>query len=182
MVMQVTPGFGTAVATELKGNAHHQRIISHDDALRAQVVPAVSAVTYTTGKCLGGEMIFSSAARLSGDVAWLSSMQILLRGLSTAGDIDAVFYSEALAMTPVNGNVLTLTDAEAQSILGVVHIASTAFRDVGDHKLAHVSPDAPLLLQAGAGVSTVRCILIARGGVKPAATDSVVASITVRRS
>ena len=182
MTMQVTPGFGTAVATELKGNAHHQRVIGHDDALRAQVIPAVSAVTYIAGKCLGGEMIFSSAARLSGDVSWLESMQILLRGLTTAGDIDAVFYSEALAATPVNGETLVLTDAEAQSLLGIVHISTADFRAVGTHKLAHVSPDAPLLLQAGAGTSTVRCVLVARGGVKPAATDSVVASITVRRS
>lgn len=181
MVMQVTPGFGTAVATELKGNAHHQRIIAHDDAMRIQVVPAVSAVTYVAGKCLGGEMIFASAARLSGDVSWLESMQIMLRGLTTAGDIDAVFYSEALAATPVNGEVLVLTDAEAQSLLGVVSISSASFKAVGAHKLAHVSPSAPMLLQAGTGVSTVRCVLVARGGVKPAATDSVVATITVRR-
>ena len=182
MVMQVTPGFGTAVATELKGNAHHQRIIAHDDALRAQVVPAVSAVTYTDGKCVGGELIFASVARLSGDVAWLESMQIVLRGLTTASDIDAVFYSDALAVTPVNGEVLTLADEEVQTVLGVVRIPAAAFRQVGGHQLAHVAPEAPLLLQAGAGVSTVRCVLIARGGLTPAATDSIVASITVRRS
>ncbi len=182
MVMQVTPGFGTAVATELKGNAHHQRVIAHDDALRAQVVPAVSAVEYAAGKCIGGEIVLASAARLAGDVAWLESVQVMLHGLSTAGDIDLVFFAEALNTTPVNGEDLVLLDTEAQALLGIVSVPAAAFRTVAGHQLAHVSPSAPLLLQAGGGVSSVRCVAIARSAVTPAATDALVVSVTVRRS
>ena len=180
--MQVTPGFGASVATEMKGNAHHQRIIAHDDAMRLTVNPAVSAVAYTAGQCLGGEMTFPSAARFVGDSAWLESIQLVLREDSAVGDIDVVFYQDVLNMVPTNGEALQLLNEEVDNVLCVIRVPAASFVEVGGHKFASAKPSVPTLLQAPAGASSVRAVMVARGAVQPYATDSVVLTATVRRN
>jgi hypothetical protein len=181
-MMQVTPGFGTSVATELKGNAHHQRVIAHQDAVRSQVIPAVSAAQYTDGQCVGGELTFAGVVRLAGDTAEVLAVEVALRGLSTPADLDIVLYPDNLNTAPVNGQDFALLADEVQSILGIVRVPASAFGSLGGHHFAAVVPATPLLIEAASGVSSVRGTVVARGPIEPAASDSLVVSIVTRRS
>jgi hypothetical protein len=180
--MQVTPGFGAAVATELKGNAHHQRVIVHEDAVRTQVIPAVSAAAYSAGKCVGGELLFEGLARFVGDVAKLETVQVILKGASTPADLDLVIYPNVLNTPPVNGDDFLLLGEEAADVLAVVSIKAADFRSVGGQMFASVALPVPALLQAAAGTSTLRGALVARGALVPFDTDSLVLTLTARRS
>ena len=181
-MMQVTPGFGASVATELKGNAHHQRVISHQDIVRSQVIPAVSAAQYADGQCVGGELSFSGVVRLAGDVSELAAVEVSLRGLSTPADLDVVLYPDNLNTAPTNGNNFVLLADEVQSVLGIVRVPASAFSRVGGHYFAKVTPEAPLLIEAAGGVSSVRATIVARGPVELAASDSLVIGLVARRS
>ncbi len=180
--MQVTPGFGTSVATELKGNAHHQRVIAHDDLVRSSVTPPVSNSEYANGVVVGSEMVFSSVARFAGDVSRLEAVQIGVTGQSVLADLDLVLYSDALNATPANAGPLVVQNSELRNILAVVRIKAEDYKEVGGQKLAVVAPDVPVLLQAPGGASSVRGVLVARGPFKPELVDSVTISLIVRRS
>jgi hypothetical protein len=180
--MQVTPGFGASVATELKSNAHHQRVITHGDLVRSQVIPAVSAVTYSDGQCIGGELTFAGVARLAGDVALVESVEIVLRNLAVPADLDVILYPDNLADTPVNGEMFTLADAEVQAIQGIVRIPASAFTSVDGKHFAAVAPATPLLIEAASGVSSIRGVVVARGAVELPNSGGIIISLVARRS
>lgn len=181
-MMPVTPGFGAAVATELKGNAHHQRVIVHDDVVRAQVNPAVSAATYAAGQCVGGEMTFAGVARLVGDACRLEAVHLSLTGTSVAADMHLVLYPDNLAEQPVNGAPFVLTDVDARGVQAVLTVAASDFKSVGGQQFATVVPPAPVLLRAAGGLSSMRAVLVAGGALVPAASDSIAVTLVVRRS
>lgn len=181
-MMQVTPGFGASVATELKGNAHHQRVITHGDLVRSQVIPAVSAVTYSDGQCIGGELTFAGVARLAGDVALVESIEIVLRNLAVPADLDVVLYPDNLADTPINGEPFKLADAEVQTIQGIVRVPASAFMNVDGKYFAAVVPATPLLIEAASGVSSIRGVVVARGSIELPSAEGIIISLVTRRS
>ena len=182
MSLQATPGFGATIATDLKGNAHHQHIISHKDLLRINITPAVSNVAYTTGKFIGSEMVFNSATRFAGDVATISQVQVSLAKNSSIGNMDLVFYSTTLNTPPVDKAALALLASEITSIFGVVSISSSAFIDLDGNKLATIALPVPLLVQSTAGSSAVKAVLVARSTVTPIAVDAVNVSVLFERA
>ena len=179
MSMQVTPGYGTTVATQIKGSAHHQNVIAHADHVRSFVTPPVTAAPYSTGRVVGSEMTFNAVTRFAGDYAVVQEVQILLRGNSVQTDMDLVLYPSVLKTQPVNGAELTLTDSEALAVQAVIRIPGGAFLRVGSHKMATVQTSA--VIQSPAGASSIRGVLVARGPLVPAAVDAVTASLSVRR-
>ena len=179
MSMQVTPGYGTTVATQTKGGAHHQNVIAHADHFRSSVTPPVTAAPYAAGQVVGSEMIFNAITRFAGDYAVVQEIQVLLRGNSVQSDLDLVLYPAVLETPPVNGAALALTDSEALALQAVIRIPGGAFIPVGGHMMATVQASA--LVQSPAGASSVRGALVARGQLVPAAADAVTVSLSVRR-
>ena len=180
--MQVTPGFGTSVATELKGNAHHQRVIAHDDLLLSSVTPPLSASPYTAGQVVGGEMNFASVTRFAGDTARLEAVRVIATGQTEVADMDLVLFTDSLNTTPTNGAELQVLPEEAANILAVVPLKADAYKSVGGQKLALVAPEVPTVLKSSTGGSAVRGCLVARGALTPEQVDSLVVTLVVRRS
>lgn len=179
MSMQVTPGYGTTVATQVKGGAHHQNVVAHADHVRTSVVPPVTAAPYATGQVVGGEMVFGGVTRFAGDYATVQEVQVLLRGNSVQSDLDLVLYPSVLESQPANGSALSLTDSEAMAVQAAIRIPGGAFLQVGSHMLATVQASA--IVQSPAGVSSIRGVLVARGGLVPASADAVVVTLSVQR-
>lgn len=182
MSMQVTPGFGTTVATEIKGNAHHQRVIAHEDLVRSRVIPAVSATAYMDSQVVGGEMIFTGITRFAGDTSRLEAVQLVLTGNSTPADLDLILYPDALNVTPANRSQLSILESEAHSIVGIIRVRAEDFVSVGQHYVAVVRPLVPTILQAGAGASAYRGVLVARGELVAEKVDSLSVTLVARRS
>jgi hypothetical protein len=180
--MQVTPGFGTSVATELKGNAHHQRVITHDDIVTSSVTPPVAASEYAVGQVIGSEMSFAAATRFAGDTSRLEAVKVTAAGETQVADMDLVLYTDALNSAPTNGQEMAVQASELRSILAVIAIPASAYKSVGGHKVALVQPDVPTVLRSSTGSSAVRGALVARGTVKPELSDSLDVTIVVRRS
>ena len=112
----------------------------------------------------------------------LAAVEVSLRGLSTPADLDVVLYPDNLNTAPTNGNDFVLLADEVQSVLGIVRVPASAFSRVGGHYFAKVTPEAPLLIEAAGGVSSVRATIVARGPVELAASDSLVIGLVARRS
>ena len=181
MSLQVTPGFGTTVATQMKGSAHHQDIIAHRDSTRVTAVAAATAASYTTSQVVGGEMIFPAMTRFAGDYAIIKGVSVALCGrLSSITDLTLVIYQSALTTQPLNGSTLVLTAAEVASVQAVVSIGASLFIQVGEHSIANVQMD--WSVQAGQGTSALRAVVFSEGRLVLQDADSLSVTISVERN
>ena len=181
MSLQVTPGFGTTVATQVKGSAHHQDVIAHRDSARVTAVPAATPASYTAGQVVGGEMIFPAVARFAGEHAAINGVSVALCGrLSSIADIALVVYQSALTVQPLNGDPLALTSAEASAVQAVVSIGAARFVQVGEHSVANVPMD--WVVQAGPGTSALRAVVVSEGRLVLQDADSLSVTLSVERN
>ena len=180
MSFSVTPGFGASVATELKGGAHHQRVIVHEDAALSRIVPALTQDrTYAAGQAVGSELLFQSAVRFAEDVVRLDEVKVVLKNSEVGVDLDLVFYSTARAVAATDGQPFLVAETEAAGILTVVRVRAADFRPAGGHAIASVPCAA--LLRGTVGTPAVRAQLVARAAFTAAAADSLTVSIGVTR-
>ena len=180
MTFQATPGYGASIATDIKGGAHHQHVITHKDVIKDQVNPAVSAVTYANNKYIGGEMTFNNATRFTGDFSHLTQIQVFFKSSSTIGDMDLVLYSNSLETPPVDKNNFNISVGEFANILGIVSIPASAYKDLAGSFVATVSTN--LLIQAGTGVTAIKGALVSRSNtIKPFSVDSIFVSAVFER-
>lgn len=179
MGLPITPGYGARAATTLKGNEHHQNIISHADRVTSRVTLAVAAAPYSSGQIVGSEASFAGVARHAGDSFLLEQVQVVLRGASVPADLELVIYADVLETQPANGAQLAMTDAEIALVQTVVAIPGGAFRRVAQHWMAEV--DVHRYGRSAVEVSAVRGVLVARGNLTPSAADAVSLALNVRR-
>jgi hypothetical protein len=180
--LEVTPGFGTRIATQVKGGAHHQAVAIYKDRARVTVVPNISASAYSDGQLIGGEMSFQNVSRFPGDYVSLENVQILLRGdTSVPADVDLILYPSALATPPENGGALVMTDAEALLVAGIVRISGSEFVMFGNNRLATKACPS-IILQCPSAESGIRGVLVARGSIAPKAVDSIAVHLIFERA
>jgi hypothetical protein len=180
MTFQATPGYGASVATDIKGGAHHQHVITHKDVIKDHVNPAVSVVTYVNGKYVGGEMIFNNATRFTGDFSHLTQIQVFFKRSSTIGDMDLILYSDSLVTPPVDKNDFSIDISEFANVLGIVSIPASAYKDLAGSFIATISTS--LLVQSGTGTTTIKGALVSRSNtIKPFSVDSILVSVVFER-
>ena len=181
MSFSVTPGFGASVATELKGGAHHQRIIAHDDPVLSQIVPALTPNhTYADDQAVGSELLFQNAVRFSEDVVRLTEVKIVRKNSNEGLDLDLVFYSAPRVVAASDGQPFSIAASEAAGILSVVRIRAADFLPAGGHSVATLARST--LLRGTIGAAVVRAQLVARGTFTVTAVDGLAVSIGVVRS
>jgi hypothetical protein len=181
MSIQVTPGFGTTISTDLKGGAHHQRVISHTDHNRIQIVPLVIPATYSPGQCIGGEINFLNATRYPGDYAYLDALQIIFRNSNVAAELDMIFYSDVLTNPPINGVPPAFSGLEITKVLGIVHIQQADFLTLSEHKIANVNLQNRMVLKSSDSISSIRAVLITRSSIIINASDTLITTIITCR-
>lgn len=181
--LTVTPGYGASVATEIKGGAHHQHVISHKDIVKASVTPAITANTnYAQNAAIGGELIFQNVARISGDNSMLEYASVIIKGSTAGKDLSLLLYSDPLVTTPSNNQVLAVVTADISKVLGVIKFKVADFVSFGTHCIATVQ--VPLLLKCAADGTSVRGVLFSNSStaVTFPAVDTLDVSLVTSRS
>jgi len=182
MSMQVTPGYGAAVATSTKGGAHHQHVIVHQDRLRQFVVPAITPnVAYPDNTYLGGEIVIQNATRFPGEATMVESATVFLRNQTVATDFDVLFFAEPMKVVPSDGVTPFIEPDEVGNLLGVLQVRADKFAPLGAHLVAPVEPSAPLIIASGTGVISVRMALVARGEHTYLAADTIGITLNLKR-
>ena len=181
MALPVTPGFGATIATEVKGQHHHQRVFGHRDLTLVRVVPALAAGRdYLAGQCVGTELLFNNAVRFAGDVADLREVLVVRSGSEQGLDLDLVLYSEARAVATTDGQPFAVAPDEAGGLTAVVHVRESDFVAVGGHAVAAVQCSG--LVRGAESAATVRGQLVARGAFTAATAEDLTVSLGVERS
>ena len=184
-MFQVTPGYGSNFATYLKGGAHHQQVVAHEDRIRSQVAPFTPQLSYLSGQLVGGELLIQNLTRLSGEAAvleWVTVAVAQTTGASSglsALDLDLVLYTDSLTQTPADGEIFALTSPDLPRILGVVHVYTGDFTEVGGQRFAGL-PSAVRLV-SGSGSSLIRAVLVARSEITLKSADALTVSLFARR-
>jgi hypothetical protein len=182
MALSVTAGFGTIIATEIIGGAHHQSVIVFENHFRSQVEsPTTAGADYSSGMYLGAQLSFAAATRGPGQFSILDGLQVILRDMQAAPDLDIVFYTDALDNPPVDATHAVLSAGDILAVTGVLRIPGSAFVELGGHMIADVALPRSLVVQAGAGEGSSHAAIVVREDVTIPAVDTLVVSAVFRR-
>ena len=182
MTFQVTPGYGASIATEVRGNAHHQLVVSHQNLARTQVNPAISASVYGTGVFIGSELTLANATRLAGELSRIKQVQVGLKYGSALvlGAFDIIFYS-SITTAPVDKAALDLTPSEIANIYGVLSVPTSGYVDIDGCKLSTISTD--IVIQSPSSESSVKAAIVSRSTTfRPATVDGLYLTVLFERT
>jgi len=176
----VTSGYGTTVATDNKGGAHHQRVVTHGARAFCRVQPPALALSYEAGRCVGGEMTFENATRLAGDTAVVNAVTVAVRGTIplSPGSLLLLLYPTPLLSAPADNAQLTLTVDEAATLQTSILVPSSAFVQAGGWWIASLS-GLELVVQAGAGQRSLCAVAAAVNGFTVVSDDGLVVTLAV---
>lgn len=175
-----TPGLGASVATDYVGGVHVQRIkvqhgadgfasdVSHDDPLPVTTSSRIVDVTlsldasgaYTSGDVLADTQAVSNAMRIINGHGLLNSVVVIDED-NQRQPLDLVFFSANVSLGTENSAV-SVTDANARNILGIVRINSYDWIDLGGVGIATIT-GLTLGLQAASGTPDIYIAAITRG-------------------
>lgn len=102
-----------------------------------QVTPVCDTLIYAANDVLFDATEVAGAVRVSGGVAVLDSVVVLDEDDQAAAAMDLVILRSNVSLGTANAAV-SITDANAREILGVVPIAATDFKDLIASRLATV--------------------------------------------
>lgn len=180
MALPVTPGFGATIATEVKGQHHHQRVLAHRDLSLVRVIPALTAGrAYVAGQCVGAELLFNNAVRFAGDVAELREVLVVRAGSEQGVDLDLVLYSDERAVATADGQQFAVAAREAAGVTAVLQVRADEFVAVGGHAVAAVQCSG--LVRGAVSAATVRGQLVARGAFSVVSAEDLAVSLGVER-
>jgi hypothetical protein len=192
MSIQVTQGAGTSIATVLKAAAHHQRVITHGTRIRVVVTPVCSALSYTAGQYMGGEIQVPNFFRGAPEPGLTDStlLEVLEAGLTGLSSIDfsVVFLAAELQTPPVDGQSPALGTSPAESVDKVQQIVpinswASSFGGlyVGGNAFGGAAIFPPCPLFAAPGETSLRIALVAQGSFTLPSPTSLVLAISGRQ-
>ena len=172
MSMQVTPGFGTFIATREKGNAHHQEIVTHSDHAISKATPTlVEGGVYNNGDVIGNEITFNNVTRFANDTAVLKEVCVIITDMVTpTADMLLVLYREPLISQPFNGGKLNISATEMENVLAAIDIKPSDFKVINDNFFLKIPVDTVIF--SGIGNPSIRGTLLVSNGVFTSSSSS----------
>lgn len=141
------------------GENHLGQVGTHTKIVAVALTLDTSA--YAAGDVMADTQVVSNALRVNDGTGILQSITLLDKDDQTAAQIDLVFLSANVSLGTENA-APSITDSNAESILGIVSLASTDFVDVGGAKVA-TKVNIGLPLVAAAAGKDIYVAAIARG-------------------
>jgi hypothetical protein len=124
------------------------------------VTLSLDTVAYADGDVLAATQTLTNAVRVNGGRAVLQSIMVIDED-DQGQAFDIVFFSATQSLGTENAAV-SITDAGARDILGLVPVASADFKDLGGVKIATL-PNVGLFLEAASGSRDLFIGAISRG-------------------
>ena len=146
--------------------------------LCAAITFSLDTLIYASGDILADTQPIASALAVSGGTGRVTQITLLDKDDQTAAGIDVVFLRSNTSLGTENA-APSISDLNAEEILGVVSIASGDWIDIGGAKLATKALTVPLEVTATTG-TTIYVALITRG--TPTQTASgIIGKFTIRQ-
>lgn len=130
-------------------------------AFDVSITPTLSAGAYLAGEVLFDTTAAAAVTRIADGKATLMTVMINDKDDQTAAGVDLVFLSSNVSLGTIS-EVPSISDANADNILGIVSVLSSDWIDYGGGKIATVR-NINLQLTAASGTTTVYVAAIARG-------------------
>lgn len=126
-----------------------------------EVVLTTDTLVYAAGDVLADTQPVTGVARVNDGTAMLQNL-IITDADDQGQAMDIVFLKANVSLGTENAAV-SITDANAKEIVGIVSVAANDFIDLGGVRVAHVAVPAPIILKAATGTTTVYIAAISRG-------------------
>jgi hypothetical protein len=125
------------------------------------LVLTTDTVAYATGDVLADTQELAGVMRINGGTAILQSLKITDKD-DQGQAMDVVFLKSNVSLGLENSAV-SIADADAVEILGIVSVAAADFVDLGGVRVATVAIPAAFILKAGAASTSIYVAAISRG-------------------
>ena len=178
--VSITSGVGTTISADYVGGVHVQRVkvqhgadgyasdVSRDDPLPVTTSSRIVDVTlslntsgaYAAGDVLADTQAVSNALRIINGNGLLNSVVVIDEDDQNQ-PLDLVFLSANVSIGTENSAV-SVTDANARNILGIVRVNASDFVDLGGVAVATIT-GLTLGLQAASGTPDLYVAAITRG-------------------
>lgn len=152
---------GGTVAIDQTTNGETNAVYPLETSDLLDLVLSTDTVAYASGDVLADTQELTGVMRVNGGTALLQSLVITDADDQGQG-MDIVFLKSNVSIGTENAAV-SITDANAKEILGIVSVGASDFIDLGGVRVAHVVIPASILLKAGAGSTSVYVAAISRG-------------------
>lgn len=123
------------------------------------LTPDTSALA--AGDVMADTQVVTNAIRVVDGIGLLQSLVLIDKADQTAAGIDLVFFDANVSLGTEN-EAPSITDSNAENILGIVSLASTDFIDLGGCKVA-TKVALALVVKAALGTRDIYVAAIARG-------------------
>lgn len=126
----------------------------------ATAIPAVTAVAYAAGAVIGTKMEFQNMARDAGGTGLLQTVEVFCRSIQTAAVDLVLFHTDPATSTITNNTALSVSAADFDKLIGVIHI--TDWTNLGVASLAQADNIAKAYRLPG---TSIYAALVARGAL-----------------
>jgi len=158
------------------GETHMGEVGGDADVVDVDLVTDTSA--YSANDVLSVAAAVASFARVNGGQVTLLNL-LLLDDAAQSNDIDIFFLKTTGTIGTIN-NAISITDADAAKIIGVVKVRTGDYIDLINSKLARPEFN-PMVLKVGAATTSIFVCTVLRSGTPTYAADDLHLKLGVLR-
>jgi hypothetical protein len=178
--LNVTPGYGTPVATKVIDGRSHQWVITAPDSFSGKITPAALAQSYDQGDVIGDVNTLNDLNRYNGAISRLNNIQIDIVDITAiTPSLQVIIFDSIPAGDVTDGVALTLSAVDARKVQAVIDVEPSDFKTVAGVLSKAVVDCSGIIIKSGSTTKNVFAVVVSKhaGTISFSTTESL--SLTV---